>query len=426
VGREWQNPRYGSGRRLWRVALLGLLLVAIVLSVLPSLRRGVAKKPLAQSMQAPPGRSPSILPPTTPPAREPVDVIAAGGFDALAPAADSDATGQANEARQEADTLFNEGDVAGALSAYGRLAPADPVSRGRAGLCLARLGRWEEAVGELSEAAKVLPDDFAVRKLLAYALYRQNELEASLTHVQAALAILADAEMLDLRAKLEKEIRVQRHYDDARTANFVVLFDGYEHDESTRAVLDILKDAYADIGKELDFFPEQPISVILYTAKDFVDVTSAPLWASGLFGKFDGKIRLPVQGATGRERELRRVLYHEYTHALLFLMAPGCPLWLQEGLAQFFCGDRPVSVGQVIPLPLLANGFPAEPRAAYAAYMESLQAVSDLLEEHGMASLHQLLRKLSDGSGLETAFAAAYGQPFSRWAKNWRPARSVE
>ncbi|MCX6554685.1 MAG: hypothetical protein NTZ12_06680, partial [Candidatus Aminicenantes bacterium] len=82
--------------------------------------------------------------------------------------------------------------------------------------------------------------------------------------------------------------------------------------------------------------------------------------------------------------------------------------------------------GQMIPLPLLVNGFPAEPRAAYAAYMESLQAVSDLLEEHGMARLHQLLRKLSDGSDLETAFATAYGQPFSRWAKSWRPAPSGE
>ncbi|MCX6556261.1 MAG: hypothetical protein NTW95_02355 [Candidatus Aminicenantes bacterium] len=425
MSREWENRNYGNDRRFWRLVLLALLLLVIVLSVSRSLRRGVAEKPLAPVGPAPPSRSRS-LPPAAPPEPSPTAAIAADGFETLPPAAAGDAAGKADDARQGADALFNSGDVAGALAAYRHLAPTDPLSRGRAGFCLARLGRWEEAVIELREAANLLPNDFAVRKLLTYALYRQNDLEAASAQAQAALAIQADDGLLDLQAKLGTEIRVQRHYDDARTGNFVVLFDGYEHDESKRMVLDILKDAYADIGKELDYFPEQPISVILYTAKDFSDVTSAPAWVSGLFGKFDGKIRLPVQGATGRERELRRVLYHEYTHALLFLLAPACPLWLQEGLAQYFCGDRPVSAWQVIPLSLLARGFPAEPSAAYAAYMESLQAVSDLLEEHGMARLHQLLRKLSEGSDLESAFATAFGQPFSHWAKNWRPAQSAE
>jgi tetratricopeptide (TPR) repeat protein len=425
MSREWENPNYGNDRRLWRLALVALLLAVIALSALHLFRRGIPEKPLVPDGQTPPSRSLSVSPAALP-EQMPTAGTAADGFETLPPAADGDTDGKADDARQGADALFNTGDVAGALAAYSRLAPTDPLSRGRAGFCLARLGRWDEAVDELREAVSLQPNDFPIRKLLAYALYRENDLEAALAQVQAALALQADNELLDLQAKLEKEIRVQRHYDDARTGNFVVLFDGYEHDESKRMVLDILKDAYADIGKELDYFPGQSISVILYTAKDFAAVTSAPAWVSGLFGKFDGKIRLPVQGAAGRERELRRVLYHEYTHALLFLLAPDCPLWLQEGLAQYFCGDRPVSTGQVIPLPLLAKGFPAEPRAAYAAYMESLQAVSDLLEEHGIARLHQLLRKLSDGSDLETAFATAFGQPFSRWAKNWRPARSAE
>ena len=265
------------------------------------------------------------------------------------------------------------------------------------------------------------PADFAARKSLALALYRQNELKPALEQVQAALALQADEELLELQNRLQKEIRVQRNYDDARTAKFVVLFDGREHDEMKYAVLDILKSAYAEIGKKLDHFPEQPISVILYTAKDFSDVTNAPIWAGGMFGKRDGKIRIPVQGAAGHEQELRRVLTHELTHAMLYTLAPACPLWLQEGLAQYFCADQPVNAGQVIPLQLLGNGFPSDPRAAFAAYMESLQVVVDLVEEHGMSRMHLLLEKLSSGLDLETAFAKAYGQPFSLWAKGWRP-----
>lgn len=296
--------------------------------------------------------------------------------------------------------------------------PAQPIPETPDNVAL-ELPFAEDNPGRTPDEAR--PDDFAARKLQAFALYRQNELKLALEQVEAALALQADDELLDLQARLQKEIRVQRNYDDARTANFVVLFDGREHDEIKREVLDILKNAYAEIGKELDHFPEQPISVILYTAKDFSDITNAPVWVSGMFGKIDGKIRLPVQGTAGHEQTLRRVLYHEYTHALLYVLAPGCPLWLNEGLAQFFSGDQPVNTGQVIPLALLVSGFPGEPRAAFAAYMESLQVVHDLLEEHGMSRLRSLLGKLGGGKDLEASFASVYGQPFSRWAKSWRP-----
>lgn len=263
-------------------------------------------------------------------------------------------------------------------------------------------------------------DDFAALKEQALALYRQNDLEAAQRQAQEALALHRDNELSELLEKLEREIRVQRDYDRARTANFIVLFDGYEHDEVKRTVLDILKGAYAEIGKELNYFPEQPITVILYTAKDFSDVTLAPQWAGGMFGQLDGKIRVPVQGASGQEQALRRVLSHEYTHALLFAMAPECPLWLHEGLAQYYSGEQAVNAGQLLPLGMLADSFPGDARLAAAAYMESLQAVTDLVNEHGMPPLRRLLAGLAAGKGLEAAFAAAYGEPFSRWSAEWR------
>jgi tetratricopeptide (TPR) repeat protein len=424
MGRPWENPHYGNYRRL-RLALVTLLLAAVAAAAFLLLNRDTPGDVVAPAAAKPQNPSTAVLRSVPLDKAKPTEAIPSD-FVPAAPFAGGDSGPRPIEARQAADALFAAGKFPEALEAYNRLALTNPFSRGRAGICLARLGRWSEAVAELQAAISAQPDDFAARKLLAQALYRQNELELALEQVQAALALRADDDLLGLQMKLEKEIRVQRNYDDARTANFVVLFDGREHDEIKHTVLDILKSAYAEIGKELDYFPEQPISVILYTAKDFSDVTRAPLWAGGLFGKLDGKIRLPVQGAAGHEKALRRVLYHEYTHALLYFLAPACPLWLQEGLAQYFCGDKPVNIDQVIPLPLLGNGFPSEPRAALAAYMESLQVVYDLVEEHGMSRLHQLLEKLSSGSDLEAAFSAAYGRPFSRWAEQWRPLQREE
>lgn len=374
MGQPWENPNYGNDRRRrQRKVLVPLLLAAIAGSVFWLLRPG-ASPGAARAAGAKTPFASAALPRPLP------EETAANA-------------GQSPDAAPSSSPIPGEGTHPDAGAAASPAMPAD---------------------------------DFEARKALALSLYRRNELEAALEQVQAALTLQLDDELLELRERLEKEVRVQRNYDDARTANFVVLFDGYEHEEMKTAVLDILKDAYAEVGKELDHFPAQPISVILYTAKDFSEITNAPVWAGGLFGQRDGKIRVPVQGAAGHEQLLHRVLYHEYTHALLYDLAPGCPLWLQEGLAQYFSGDEAVSIGQVIPLGMLAGGFPSAPRAALAAYMESLQAVADLLEEHGMPRLRQLLNGLGSGSGLEAAFAAAYGQPFSRWAEQWRPVQREE
>jgi tetratricopeptide (TPR) repeat protein len=425
MGQPWENPNYRNDRRRLRLVFVVLLLAGIAAVAFWLLHRETSDAVAAPAAKESPSRSVSISPSIpleteNPTAEIPGDVVPGSLV------VKNDSGQKPSEARQAAEALFAAGKYAEALVAYQRLAPTDLFSRGRAGICLARLGRWDEAIAEVQAVVNARPEDFAARKWLAQALYRQNELKLALEQVKAALDLQMDDELLDLQAKLQKEVRVQRNYDDARTANFVVLFDGYEHDEIKYTVLDILKRAYAEIGKKLDYFPTQPVSVILYTAKDFSDITSAPMWVSGMFGKLDGKIRVPVQGAAGHEQELRRVLYHEYTHALLYAMAPACPLWLQEGLAQYCSGDKPVNVGQVIPLPLLVNGFPSEPRAAFAAYMESLQLVHDLVDKYGMSRLRRLLDKLSSGSDLETAFASSYGQPFSHWAVQWRPVQRQE
>ena len=368
MGQPWENPDYaGQRRRQRRRVLVPLLLALIVAAAFWSLRNNAPGEAPAAAGTSP--HSPAVADPT----RD--DRLSAPAEDPLA------APPGMPPLEDEADLSDSE-------------APQATASGGN--------------------------DDFSAHKSLALSLYRQNKLTEALEQAQAALALRLDDELLELQARLKREIRVQRNYDDARTANFVVLFDGYEHEEMKPAVLGILKDAYAEMGKELNHFPGEPITVILYTAKDFTDVTRAPEWSGGMFGQIDGKIRVPVQGVAGQERVLRRVLYHEYVHALLYSMAPDCPLWLHEGLAQYLGGDEAVSVGQVIPLALLVKGFPRDARTAYVAYMESLQAVSDLVDEHGMPPLRRLLNELGSGKGLEAAFAAAYGRPFSRWAAEWR------
>ncbi len=426
MGHAWENPNFERHCRRRRLVLI-LAALPLAAAALFLLRPGDKTPPGAGQ----PAIRESARNESARDGRAGARVKAAAGEAAVvaagSPPADASRVVSAVDpaARGTADALYSSGRFREARAAYLDLA-TDPSCRARAAICLARLNRWSESRAELEVAAAAQPENVEARRWLAMAYYRLNDLERALTEARAALALDEDPELRELAGRIGREIGLQANYEDAKTWHFTVQFDGREHDEIKRMALDILKEAYGDIGKEIGHFPDQPVTVILYTAKDFSDVTRAPEWAGGMFGQLDGKIRVPVRGAETHEQALRRVLFHEYTHALVYDLAPRCPFWLQEGLAQYFSGDEPAGVGQVIPLSALNNGFPAEARAAVVAYLESLQAVSDLVEERGLARLRQLLAGLGEGADLDTAFAAAYGQPFSRWAAEWRPARPGE
>ncbi len=69
-----------------------------------------------------------------------------------------------------------------------------------------------------------------------------------------------------------------------------------------------------------------------------MDITRAPSWAGALN---DGRIRVPVEGLTSMTDELARVLKHELTHSFVAQKTDGhCPVWLQEGIAQYMEGKR--------------------------------------------------------------------------------------
>ena len=84
--------------------------------------------------------------------------------------------------------------------------------------------------------------------------------------------------------------------------HFTVLFEGpAEADLADRAVA-ILEGAYRRIGTALSTYPTGRITVVLYTREQFRDITQSPDWAGGAF---DGRIRVPVQGALANPRRIR-------------------------------------------------------------------------------------------------------------------------
>ena len=73
-----------------------------------------------------------------------------------------------------------------------------------------------------------------------------------------------------------------------------MLYEGATQKAIGDQVSSILESAYWRIGKTMNTYPSQTLNVILYTNRQFQDITRAPAWAGG---GYDGRIRLPVGGA---------------------------------------------------------------------------------------------------------------------------------
>jgi tetratricopeptide (TPR) repeat protein len=415
MAREWENPGY---RKRKKEAVLLVLLLAVSIGWF-LFRPPRANPPLTQNRRhaVPDGKA---IPDPKPPAAEKSSAPESAGN--TVPSSIETSVREEDDSLRRANRAFAAGDYAEAARLFQELAAKEGRYRTYAGVAFFRMKEYEPAIRQLEQAVAADPSDFQAHKFLALAWYLSDRLEESLEHARAGLALRADGELEALLAKLEREKPVQDEYVDAEIPNFRILFDGREQREAKRLVIRFLKEAYADIGKKLDLFPAGLVTVILYSERDFAAATGAPFWIGGLY---DGKIRIPVRGVIGREAALKRILFHEYTHALIYSVTPACPRWIHEGLAEYCSGSRPPRIGQIIPLERLENASAWwNGESAPLAYRESHAAVAALIDRFGLDRLKQFLLALGRDETLPEAFQGAFYMPYSRFLAQWgRPAK---
>ena len=128
-----------------------------------------------------------------------------------------------------------------------------------------------------------------------------------------------------------------------------------------------------------------------------------------------------MRGAVGNERELERVLTHEFTHALVQSVAPrGVPTWLNEGLAVMFepdgdawserelaSSDKRLTLGQ------LDGGFGGLSTGdARIAYAQSAAIVRALLDRGGPPVVVGIMQDLARGDSFPAAIERRLAVPF--------------
>lgn len=289
---------------------------------------------------------------------------------------------------------------------------------------LVRTGNAAQALSYAQRAVRSAPQSADAYTMLGYAQFACDRTKEAVESWKHSLALRPDPAVEQLLTKAQREQTVESDFSQGESSHFVLHYEGKQTSETFRAqILEALESDYDDLSRDLGNPPHDNISVTLYTEQAFFDVTHAPSWSGAIN---DGKLRIPVNGLSSMTPELARVLKHELAHSFINQLSAGrCPIWLHEGIAQML---EPKSLGgdghqlavlfkaqQEIPLNALEGSFMNFSGVqAYAAYAESLAAVSYINEIYGMSDIQRILQRLSEGNSTEAALRATihsdYGQ----------------
>jgi tetratricopeptide (TPR) repeat protein len=320
-----------------------------------------------------------------------------------------------SEALDKGFQALQNGDTASAASIFREALtrhPRDPQLLFGAGVAAAIQGQDQDAIAFLKQALQLEPQLVQAAVFLGELLYRQGDLELAIKTYERALPGAPPSVAVGMRGRLtawREEVALPQNRDAIKDDRFTISFDGPVQQKLAARATSVLSASFWRIGKALGAYPSAPINVILYSERQFHDITGAPEWSAG---GFDGQIRLPVRGATQNLAEFDRVLTHELTHAMLKSIASrNLPAWLNEGLAMYFEGrdtaisERRLAAARLfVPLAVLQTSF-ARLNAAQAvlAYEESAFATRALIDRIGPAGVGQLLQDLSAGQTMEQA-----------------------
>jgi len=326
---------------------------------------------------------------------------------------------RANALAKVADYAAAAKDLENAIS----VDPENPLPLLQLGSYYLRLDMVSDAVYRLEEAVELAPENLDGHELLGDAYYRENDLASALAHWEWVLETAPDRP--NLAPKIEKATRertVEQDFRQSDSRHFALSFPSGTPRRSLNTILAILERAYFEIGRRFDrTFPPGPIQVIVYNNQGFADATRQGEHVGALY---DGKIRIPLfdtAGAALDENELKRRLFHEYTHVVVrFLASSNVPWWLNEGLAETFSRDYgPEQTMVLVPAQEQGALFPLKDlegsqlerldvNALRLAYCQSHATVQYLYSRFGQTRLRSMMSSLAEGATIEDALRTHY------------------
>lgn len=290
-------------------------------------------------------------------------------------------------------------------------------------IALASQGRYGDAAYELEHATTLQPDSPSLLRLLAMARYDADRTADAVDAWKRVMELAPDPNTERLLHKAERELQVEERSSKKESRHFTLRYQGDRTSAALQGeVLATLENQYQDIARQFGYEPSSNIIVILYTQKEFTDITEAPAWAGAIN---DGKLRIPIGGLNSINSEVERVLKHELTHSFVASIGAGrCPTWLNEGLAELMESRSSSTFApelaqlfhqhKEIPFSVLEGSFVRFSNVqAQVAYAESLTAVEYLRDRYGMGEVMRMLESIGSGEPGEQALRNSTGLDYS-------------
>ena len=341
------------------------------------------------------------------------------------------------------------------------------------GVELGNEGRWELAVSQLQEALRIDNTNQQAKDNLAriylnhaYMVYKQHQNQEALEAIDQAIranpnlgaayalkgeieygsqklkeakaswerSLQLDPSQKELQQRLTQlvqELPVESGFERLSQASFDVRYQEGLQPSIGFDVRDVLLEARREVGSDFAYWPKHKVVALVYSADSFHALRQeTPEWVGG---QFDGKIRVPLPNRQMSPQMVRQILYHEYTHAVIYDLTGGnCPTWLNEGLAEY--EGRKQLAGPVaqllkaheqeklIALSELSEHFSvALPVDVIGlAYQEAYSVASYFIQRYGFWRMRRALKAISDGEPWEKVFEEEFHQKLKTLQSNWQ------
>lgn len=292
-------------------------------------------------------------------------------------------------------------------------------------------GEYELAIMQLKESLALLPEHVPSLTLLGQVYYEKQELEkAQKVWEKAYRYDLGNIELKQMLARLKEEKEVETQFKQLDAYYFDIRFDKDAVSSEIYYIRYYLQRVYQDVGRDFDYYPQHKIPVLLYTQEDFRRIRKTPEWVSGIY---DGKIRLPVRNGEPLITEFKHLIWHEYTHVVVFYLTDGkCPVWFNEGLAKYeelkqdpidpSLLKKAIKENTLIPLNQLDQCFSlsTNPEKLNLAYLEAYSFIKFILDRWNFSVIRGTLKHLKAGVPIEEAIYRETYRKMGKLEKDWR------
>lgn len=261
----------------------------------------------------------------------------------------------------------------------------------------------------LEAALREDPQNAPAYALLGEIDYLQEHLASAKSNFEISYALDPRP---DLKKKIEKitlEKKSSASFATYDEEHFLIKYPSTQTSVEGYQLKELLREAYSIISRDLAYYFQSKITVLLYDQEQFAKIQEKPAWAQGFY---DGKVRMPISRSGFIDQDLKALTVHEVSHAFITALSKGrAPAWINEGLAEYEENQvraidlsifrTAVRSGKLLPIELLMEQGRLDKiqdsEKVALIYQQGFNLTQYLVQRYGMFTVKKILEAYGSG-----------------------------